>query len=217
VSNHISWWDTFVIAALSRRSGLAVYGLMDAAQLERYPYFAMGGALPVDRERPGRVRRDLRRAVELLDRPGRALWIFGTGRQAPVQAGPVRLEAGYRILLQLWMKRWRGDLPLRVVPVGLDFVFLESEKPEIWVSLGEPTTFGGGTSWDAAKLTEAWRDLEVPRMEARIEAELERIRRGLRGEEAFDPLWHRPARERQEGLPARLLASWARRLLPGER
>ena len=129
VANHSTWWDALVALYVSelllRCDG---YAMMDAANLRRVPFFRRVGAFGVDLDDPADGARAIRHAARLLDRPGRALWIFPEGRERSPFA-PLELRPGSAQVARVAKRAL-------VVPVGLRYVFGGSEHPELWISLG---------------------------------------------------------------------------------
>lgn len=127
---HVSRWDPLVLLVLDEALGGDGRALMDAGNLDRLPFFAWLGALPVDRSGAARVRSGLRAAAAVLDRPGRALWVFPQGRHRAPHLRPLELERGVA-----WLATLSGAM---VVPVGLCYGFREREGPAAVVTFGVP-------------------------------------------------------------------------------
>jgi 1-acyl-sn-glycerol-3-phosphate acyltransferase len=131
VANHTAWWDGMVVLALNagplRREGFA---LMDAANLERYRFFRRVGGFGVTAGSRRDGARVLRYAAEILETPGRALWVFPQGAETPAHA-PLVFQPGAARLAVL-----SPQTP--VIPVGLRYVFGARSRPELFISLGAP-------------------------------------------------------------------------------
>lgn len=190
VSNHTAWPDPLVVLALGRLLAVDAYAMMDAKNLSRLAFFKRVGAFGVDRSDPRDGAAAVRYARGLLDRPGRAVWIFPQGETRPVTE-PLSLHGGAARVARL--------VPdARVVPMGVRYEHADDERPSIWVSLGSaiPTV---RTSF--ADVTESHR--------AGIAHELdvieERVRARARGAE-FEAVFER-APSRLGGLAERAL-SW---------
>ncbi len=92
-ANHVAWWDALLLLPLDEALGGLGWAVMDARNLRRLPFLGWVGALPLDRSSPERSRGCLQACAALLDRPGRALWIFPQGRQRPAHLRPLDLQA----------------------------------------------------------------------------------------------------------------------------
>jgi 1-acyl-sn-glycerol-3-phosphate acyltransferase len=104
---------------------------MDAQNLRGLPFLGWVGALPLDRRSPERSRACLETSAALLDRPGRALWMFPQGRQRPAHLRPLDLKPhGLQILHQ--------RSPVDVVAVSVNYVFLERNRPAAVVRFSAP-------------------------------------------------------------------------------
>lgn len=129
--NHVAWWDVLLLLLLDEALGGVGWAVMDAANLRNMPFLGWVGALPLDRSNPDRSRQCLESSAALLDRPGRALWIFPQGRQRPAHLRPLDLKAhGLHIL--------HARKPVDVVAVSIDYVFLERNRPAAVVRFSAP-------------------------------------------------------------------------------
>lgn len=131
VSNHTSWWDPLVILWLTEEVLRAdCYAMMDAKNLRRLPFFGLVGAFGVDLDDPRDGALAMRYAARLLDRPGRAVWVFAQGRERPVSARPLGFLRGAAEVSRV------AKAP--TVPVALRYEFGGEERPTLFVSVGEP-------------------------------------------------------------------------------
>lgn len=176
-ANHVAWWDSFLVIAIDEALGTEGYALMDRASVERMPYFAWMGALPLDRAAP---RPALRQAAALLDRPGCAVWIFPSGGHRPSHLRPLGFEPGIRLLTRL--------APEAVVlPVAIQYAFAESPAPAAWVDVQAP--------------------VPVENLEPAVEAGLARIDGALAGDPSdFSLLIQGKTGGPDRGIGARILA-----------
>lgn len=144
-ANHGAWWDPVLAVFLShdvfRRDG---YGLMDGAQLVRYPFFRRVGCFGVTGE--GTAIDDARAIGEyasslLLGGLGRALWLFPQGALLPNRA-PLRFRSGLARIS-------RGVPEASLVPIAVRYEFRDVAQPECVVRVGEsarPESFGTRSS-----------------------------------------------------------------------
>lgn len=131
VPNHTAWWDPLVALWLAELElGLEAYAMMDARNLERLPFFGLVGAFGVDLEDARDGARAVRHAASLLDRPGRAVFVYPQGGERSAFA-PLELFAGAAHVGRL-------AAGARVVPVGVRYVFAADEAPELWIAIGAP-------------------------------------------------------------------------------
>ena len=135
IANHSTWWDPLVAIWLAHiELGADAHAMMDAANLERLPFFEKVGAFGVDlrSRRDGARAKDAASAMKitgLLDRPGRLVWIYPEGRERS-PFSPLELRPGAAAVARL------ARCP--VVPIATRFVFAAEEKPELWISIGAP-------------------------------------------------------------------------------
>lgn len=170
ISNHTSWWDPLLALVLTHRIVPAdAFAMMDADNLRRLPFFAKVGAFGVDRS----SRRDgaaaTRHAIELLDRPGRLVWIFPQGEERPLHERPLRFFGGAAAIAT--------RVPAAtVLPVGLAYAFGAQADPAVFVSVGTPLRLEGTAA--------AARQVQVEGVEAQL-ARIER-EQSRPGTEAFE-------------------------------
>ena len=130
--NHSAWWDPILVFFLShdlfRRDG---YGLMQGAQLVRFPFFRRIGCFGVTDSSVDDARGvALYAARTLRAGPDRALWIFPQGELLPDRV-PLRFRSG-----AARFARAVPEAPL--VPVAVRYVFRHEQYPDCFVRVGEP-------------------------------------------------------------------------------
>lgn len=129
-ANHVAWWDPLLLLVLDEALGGTGWAVMDATNLRTLPFMGWVGALPLDRSSHERSRQSLEASADLLDRPGRALWIFPQGRQRPAHLRPLDLKPGIGILCD--------RNPVDVVAVSVNYLFLERDRPAAVVRFSAP-------------------------------------------------------------------------------
>ena len=136
VSNHTSYWDPMIAMVLAHAVPFADgYAMMDAANLRARPFLGRMGGFGVDLA----DRRDGARAVSyaanLLDRPGRLVWVFPQGEERPATSDLGDFKPGAAIIA----RRAPGA---SVVPVGLHYAFGSTEWPDAYIAVGPPLSRG---------------------------------------------------------------------------
>ncbi len=129
-ANHVAWWDALLLLVLDQALGGLGWAMMDAANLRTLPFLGWVGALPLDRSSPERSRHCLESSAALLDRPGRALWVFPQGRQRPAHLRPLDLKPGLQI--------GHARSPVDLIAVSINYVFLERNHPAAVVRFSPP-------------------------------------------------------------------------------
>ncbi len=130
VANHVSWWDALVALVLTERVLSADgYALMDADNLVKLPFFAMVGAIGLDRTSPMDGARAMRHAASLLDRPRRLVWVFPQGRERAAALRPLGFENGAASIAKL--------VPAaRVIPMALRYEPSATPLPRLLIDIG---------------------------------------------------------------------------------
>jgi len=129
-ANHPGFWDGFVAHELSRAAGWDAYCLMEERNLRRYPFLARLGAFSIEPGRAGSALESLRYARALLRRPRAVVFIFPEGELRPFGEMPLRLARGVEVLARI------SGAPC--LPVGIRYVLLEHEKPDVLLDVGSP-------------------------------------------------------------------------------
>ena len=131
-ANHSAWWDPIVALFLShepfRRDP---FGIMEGAQLLRYPFFRRVGAFGVTESTASDVRALAELAVSLLcGRSDRMLWVFPQGALLP-RGVPLRFHAGAARIA----RRCPGAV---LIPVAIRYEHARERRPECFVRIGRP-------------------------------------------------------------------------------
>jgi 1-acyl-sn-glycerol-3-phosphate acyltransferase len=113
---------------------------MDADNLRRLPFFGWIGAVSLDRGNSRNAYRDLKRSLQLLNRPGRVMWVFAQGRQRPPHLRPLDLQRGVAFLTQ------QSGAP--VVPLSISYLYGDAPRPRLYLHFGEAMAESDGRrSW----------------------------------------------------------------------
>ena len=123
-ANHHAWWDVYLAWLVVDRLDRPAIGMMDAAQLERFPFFREIGIVS-DRE----VRTALRRLGA-----GDGLVLFPEGRIVP-PGRTASFRPGLAFLAQ------RAAVP--VVPLALRVALRGARAPEAYLAFGAPVAPDG--------------------------------------------------------------------------
>lgn len=165
VSNHTSWWDPMVTMMLAvDHFDLDGYAMMDAKNLRELGFFARAGAFGVDPNDARDGVRAIRYAAKLLDRPGRAVWIYPQGSERPIDERPLDFQPGAAAVA-------RAVDDVSVIPIAVHYRFGGTEYPEMRIAVGEPI--------------EVSRNLEEGRMaqSEAVENGLDRVAQDILGED----------------------------------
>ncbi len=138
--NHQTWWDGLLDFSLTRSFGIDQRVMMEAKNLQRFPYFQKCGVFGVDLESARGRGQGLLHAVRLLSEESerRCLIIYPQGRltadwdEAPLQGG---LEAILKRAPQA-----------TAIPVWRHFHHGKHELPEVEMQLGDPILPGQALS-----------------------------------------------------------------------
>lgn len=130
VANHVSWWDALVALVVTERVlGADGYALMDADNLVKLPFFAMVGAIGLERTSAMDGARAMRHAASLLDRPRRLVWVFPQGRERAAALRPLGFEGGAASIAML--------VPAaRVIAVALRYEPSATPLPRLFIDIG---------------------------------------------------------------------------------
>lgn len=142
-ANHVSWWDGFLLRAVQRRlrSRSRLTTVIAAAQLARFPFFRLMGAIGVDRNSVGSVRTLLTTIASTRQSQGSATTVayFPQGRIWPSTVRPLGVQSGVLSVA-------KRLAPVTIQPVALHIEPLTTMRPHAFVLLGRPIVYREGTT-----------------------------------------------------------------------
>ncbi len=131
-ANHSTWWDGYVALLVARQLGVDPYLMMEEAQLRRYFFFSWIGCFSVDRQNARSAMQSLQYAARVLkEKQGRMVWLFPQGEIAPNDYRPLEFFTGAAHLARL-------TTPSLVYPLAIRIDYLAEQRPNLFISLGEP-------------------------------------------------------------------------------
>ena len=135
-ANHSSWWDGYIAALIERYLKLDGYLMMEETQLRRYFFFSWIGCFSVDRQNARSAIKSIQYAARLLKgNPRRMVWLFPQGEIAPNDRRPLEFFSGAAHLAKL-------STPVLLYPVASRIEYLAEQRPDLYISMGEPLLVG---------------------------------------------------------------------------
>lgn len=133
--NHTSWWDGLIPLLLNRKLFRQhARAMMEDKQMQEYGLFKRIGAFSVNLENPKSAVRSLRYAVDSMRRPNSSLFIYPEGKIVPFSTKKPDFKKGLG-----WIA---SQCPsAEVVPIGIYINTAESDKPELFLKIGETVEF----------------------------------------------------------------------------
>lgn len=133
--NHTSWWDGLIPLLLNRKLFRQnARAMMEDKQMRKFGLFKRIGAFSVNLENPRSAVRSLRYAVESMKRPRSCLFIYPEGEIVPFSTGKPNFKKGLG-----WIVSQCPDVD--VVPVGIYINTAKSDKPELFLKIGQAVEF----------------------------------------------------------------------------
>ncbi len=164
-ANHFSWWDGYVAKLAERQLGVDGYLMMEEAQLRRYFFFSWTGCFSVNRQDARSAMQSLQYAARLLkQKPRRFVWLFPQGEIAPNDRRPLVFYSGAAHLARM-------TSPALLWPVATRIEFLAEQRPDLFISMGEPFRID-----QAETRTPGFLKLYTKRLEEAVTAELDQLR-----------------------------------------
>lgn len=149
--SHGGWWDAaLAIAITNGRLQLESYGMMEEKQLKKYRFFTKVGMFSVHRSNARSAIQSLKYASELIKDSRKVLWMFPQGELIHQEIRPIQTYTGMANLVEMMGKAW-------CVPVAIRYDFLHEQKPEAWLSIGEPELMTAEAFGDKFSMTEHFR------------------------------------------------------------
>lgn len=133
---HTNWWDGIVGYNIVRRIFGKEIRLM-VEELNRFPLLRRGGAFPVNKKSPQASMQALKYSVEVIEDLNNVLYIFPQGIIKPPNFRPIEFQTGLAYVAQKAAKKY-GKVNL--VPIGVNYMFLRADKPEVLVEIGDVIT-----------------------------------------------------------------------------
>ncbi|MEW6432540.1 MAG: lysophospholipid acyltransferase family protein [Myxococcota bacterium] len=129
--NHSSFWDGFVVHQLGKAAGWDTYALMEEENLAKYRFHTRLGAFSVRRGDRRSALESVRYAAEdVLRRKNAALCVFPEGELVPGGGPPRAFKRGVEVIAR--------RAQVRCLPVAVRYAFLEHERPDLLLEVGEP-------------------------------------------------------------------------------
>ncbi|GCE05521.1 lysophospholipid acyltransferase family protein [Dictyobacter aurantiacus] len=164
-ANHSSWWDGYVAALVERHLKLDGYLMMEEAQLKRYFFFRWVGCFSVDRHNARSAMQSVNYAGKLLkQRRGRMVWLFPQGEISPNDYRPLTFFSGAAHIARL-------AAPALVYPAAIRIEYLAEQRPDLYISLGEPLKIG-----EAELQTRGFLKHYTACLQEKVAAELDQLR-----------------------------------------
>lgn len=164
VSNHVSWWDGFLLRALQRRirPDAPLFTVMLERELRPRPWFRLLGCVGLDPSNRDSWKRAREAITAAASRdPTACIAFFPQGRIRTAQARPLGFRPGVAKLAA-------ALAPVQVVPVALRIEPLNTFRPNAFVVAGEPLHFAPSAPVDPAAL-EARAGILLDRLAARLD------------------------------------------------
>jgi len=135
-ANHSNWWDGFMGYLLTHKgSGGRFHVMMEERHLARYRFFTRIGAFGVKREQPREALASVRHALDLLAQTHATVWIFPQGVLQANDVRPLAFFPGASRLAAQAIARYGS---VRLLPVAMRYEFLQEDRPEALLRIGEP-------------------------------------------------------------------------------
>lgn len=164
-ANHSSWWDGYVALLVERQLGVDTYLMMEEAQLRRYFFFTWIGCFSVDRQNARSAMQSLHYAARILkEKPQSMVWLFPQGEISPNDHRPLVFFTGAAHLARM-------TSPALLYPLAIRIEYLAEQRPDLFISLGEPLQVNPEDTDMPGFLKTCTRQLEE-----RVTAELDQLR-----------------------------------------
>lgn len=141
--NHTSWWDGLIPLLLNQKVfHQKARAMMEDRQMKAFPFFKKIGAFSVPLDQPKGVLTALRYAVDSMQRPASSLFIFPEGKIVPFSVEKPTFKKGLS-----WIASKCPETD--VVPIAIYISCARSDKPELFIKVGNPVPFTGNDDTDS--------------------------------------------------------------------
>lgn len=128
--NHNSWWDGLIPFYLNQKYfNQNARAIMEDKQLKKYSFFRRLGAFSINPEDPRSSIRSLRYAIESMDRPKSALYMYPQGKIVPFTVNQLNFKKGIG-----WLCKQLPEVD--VVPIAVHIHTMYNDKPKLEISVG---------------------------------------------------------------------------------
>lgn len=175
--NHPSWWDPIACSVLIAKcfAEREHWGLIEAAELRRYRFFARLGFLGIDTQDRRNVYQLKAIVRALREQPLATLWLTPEGEFTDPRRRPLSLRPGIGLLA-----RWMPEATF--VPLAIEYPFWQERCPELLMRFGQPWCPANEPLRSASHYTDEFR--------RRLTTEVDALQQLAvsRDDEAFDTL-----------------------------
>lgn len=133
---HTNWWDGIVAYNIIKRIFNKEIRLM-VEELNRFPLLRRAGAFSINKKSPQASMKALQYSVDVIEDLSNVLYIFPQGIIKPPNFRPIEFQTGLAYIAQKAVKKY-GKVNL--VPIGVNYLFLRADKPEVMIEVGEVIT-----------------------------------------------------------------------------
>lgn len=186
VPNHHGWHDGYVMYLVMRQLNKPVLDWI--AEYDAFPLFGLIGGMPFPAHDAVRRAQTIRQTIRRMRTEGRSLMLFA---ESELHRPPELREFGRALEVVA-----KGVPEAAVIPVAIRYEASLHERPEVFVSLGQPMEPGPDLSRRTRLAVQ--RLLDTQRMQI------------LHQPDAFTE-WHRGTRDVNERLDLRRFMFWRRR------
>ncbi len=133
-SNHGSWWDGFLEIPLIKQYALDYYVMMEAVNLEQFPFFQKCGVFGIDlRSREGRASGLLYTVRKLAGVASgkRTVFMYPEGQLTPAGESSITFQPGLATILKLSTRA-------HAIPVYKMIHYGKYPKAEVFIEIGDP-------------------------------------------------------------------------------
>ena len=127
--NHISKWDLCLFFELSELLSKHAYIFLPDAQLQYQSFLRWCGAIPFNTATPRLAHAQIRQSHKLCLEPTQ-FWMFPQHRPYSTHKSTLNFQQEVTLL--------SSHLELPVIPVALEYLYMDSEKPIVYISFQDP-------------------------------------------------------------------------------
>ena len=127
--NHVSKWDISLFFELSELLSKHAYIFLPESILQHRSYFRWCGAIPFNASSPRLAHAQIRQTHKLCSEPTQ-FWMFPQHRPYSTHKSTLNFQPEVAIL--------SSHLELPVIPVAIQYLYMDNEKPIVYISFQEP-------------------------------------------------------------------------------
>ena len=146
---HSNWWDGIVAYAINSGICHTEMRLM-VEELKRFPLLRHAGCFSINKKSPQASMEAIQYAIDQLGNDKCNLYMYPQGIIKPPNYRPIEFQSGLAYIIDKAVRKY-GKVAL--IPLGVNYLFLRDNRPEVFVEFGKRIDIFKGEKIDRKELS----------------------------------------------------------------